>query len=278
MNRKNILEHPFVKHSTQVKEICEPLFKNTPINFFEACRIYKNNEYSGFMSDGRWAEHYLKKDYKDSAIVHYQRDIIECDHTLWATSSIFDVNKKAQELHKDCIEFNYKNGLSIIERYNDYTQFYHFASSDSSNFINTFFIDNIELLYKFILYFKEKCHGDKTLFAAYKQHSIMNPSTLNIQNNTQPNVNLDNLNKQLLIKKLYLQSPDKEFYLSRREVECMSQMIMGKTAKEIARILNISYRTVQTHFDNVKERSGITNIRKLRSILLNTPAFKLLYL
>lgn len=47
--------------------------------------------------------------------------------------------------------------------------------------------------------------------------------------------------------------------LSKREVECMSWLIQGKTSWEISRILTISERTVEFHISNIVEKLGCTN-------------------
>lgn len=42
--------------------------------------------------------------------------------------------------------------------------------------------------------------------------------------------------------------------LSQREIECLFFLIRGKSAKETARLLNISYRTVEHHIDHIKNK------------------------
>ena len=42
--------------------------------------------------------------------------------------------------------------------------------------------------------------------------------------------------------------------LSKREVECLHYLIKGKAAKEIARELEISPRTVELHISHIKEK------------------------
>jgi len=42
--------------------------------------------------------------------------------------------------------------------------------------------------------------------------------------------------------------------LSQREIECLQQVVLGKTAKEIAFYFQISPRTVETHLTNIKNK------------------------
>lgn len=43
-------------------------------------------------------------------------------------------------------------------------------------------------------------------------------------------------------------------YLSKKEIECVNWMIKGKSSSEIAGILGISKRTVETHMNNIKKK------------------------
>jgi len=172
MYEATISEHPYVKYAKQIREICEPLFRNTPINYFSPHRYYSNNEYSGFMADGEWAEYFIKKNYQNCGIANYQRDVIKSDYTVWSLSSMFSINEKSQELYKSYFENNYRNGITLIERHKEYIQLYSFTSGICDNFINEFLIENLELLHKFVLYFNEKCNSDKELKNAYKKRIL----------------------------------------------------------------------------------------------------------
>ncbi len=43
--------------------------------------------------------------------------------------------------------------------------------------------------------------------------------------------------------------------LSKREAACLQQLCLGRSAKETAEILHISSRTVESHIDNIKQKS-----------------------
>lgn len=48
---------------------------------------------------------------------------------------------------------------------------------------------------------------------------------------------------------------DDNFHFTAREIECINWMIKGKTSLEIAMILNLSERTVETHINNIKKKT-----------------------
>ena len=48
--------------------------------------------------------------------------------------------------------------------------------------------------------------------------------------------------------------------LTRQELLCLSHLLQGKTYKQIARMMNISWRTIEKHITNVKHKIGCSNL------------------
>ena len=57
-------------------------------------------------------------------------------------------------------------------------------------------------------------------------------------------------------KRKYYLSDNPKDYLTRREKECMDHLILGKTIKETAVIMNLSPRTVEFYLKNIRKRWG----------------------
>jgi len=51
--------------------------------------------------------------------------------------------------------------------------------------------------------------------------------------------------------------------LTKREMECLSYILQGRTLKETADILQLSKRTVETYFENIKNKLGCKNKTEL---------------
>lgn len=58
----------------------------------------------------------------------------------------------------------------------------------------------------------------------------------------------------------YLVDPVNSIYLSQREIQTLLWFLKGKRTKEVARIQNISYRTVEVHTLAIRKKFG--NCRK----------------
>ena len=51
---------------------------------------------------------------------------------------------------------------------------------------------------------------------------------------------------------------EKNIYLSKREFECTSLLVHGRTSKQIAKVMNISHRTVEHYISNIKNKMGVS--------------------
>lgn len=60
-----------------------------------------------------------------------------------------------------------------------------------------------------------------------------------------------------------------ETYYSKREKQVIYYMLRGNSAKRIARVLNISHRTVERHFENIRIKAGVRNKSELIEKLLD---------
>lgn len=63
--------------------------------------------------------------------------------------------------------------------------------------------------------------------------------------------------------------PKNPFKLTPREQQCLELIVSGLSAKEIARVMNISYRTVEFHVANMKEKMGCKNKAEMIVLALN---------
>lgn len=70
-------------------------------------------------------------------------------------------------------------------------------------------------------------------------------------------------------QRYYLKGRYHRYYLTHRQAECAFYLLQGKTAKQIAKILTISPRTVEEMLGNIKGKFGINNRPDLFEVLLD---------
>lgn len=76
-----------------------------------------------------------------------------------------------------------------------------------------------------------------------------------------------NINAPALMTPKKLLINGHEIILTRRESDCLHCLAQGKTAKETARILGISNRTVEAYLENIKMKANIRHKSGLISIV-----------
>jgi DNA-binding CsgD family transcriptional regulator len=56
--------------------------------------------------------------------------------------------------------------------------------------------------------------------------------------------------------------------VTKREIECAHRLIDGLTAKETARLMNISHRTVEKYIENLKYKLQCRNLKQLITVAI----------
>lgn len=77
-------------------------------------------------------------------------------------------------------------------------------------------------------------------------------------------------------KYLYLGNDCGNVYLTKREVEVLRCTILGYSAKSTAKLLNISFRTVECYIDNIKLKLRCNNKRELIGLIIKSKVISLL--
>lgn len=254
-NLDNFTKHPFYLCGDKVAEICAPLFCNFPINYFCYTKWYQNGGLF-LSSDKIWLLHYLQSNY------HFL--ITGKKIHSWAT----DMDKKALTTAEK--QFNYHNGIIIEKPHRDYIETLEFASPNQ-------YSDPLEFCYNkdhlnnFILYFKDKTSA---LLETLEKNLIFFPPNrfLHLKNRGKPKV----ANSQMDLysttqhKKTSINFQGKKVLLSRREFEVLDLLAKGKNMAQIANILKISRRTVESYLYDAKSKTGAYTVNQLLESFIDT--------
>ena len=85
----------------------------------------------------------------------------------WSISSMFTLNQETQNLFKDCVENNYGNGITLIEKGKNFMEFVHICADSGYEKVDPYLTNNIDLLWNYVLYIREALARDKDLKKAY---------------------------------------------------------------------------------------------------------------
>ncbi|OGT41438.1 MAG: hypothetical protein A3F42_04255 [Gammaproteobacteria bacterium RIFCSPHIGHO2_12_FULL_37_34] len=200
-----------------------------------------NGHVAYLCSNPNWLNHYLKKSYPEIGAFEQKTELSEYNYILWN-----GLDQKDPILIDSTEMLGVKFGITIIKHEQDGFGFYNLGAKSSDSSIINKYINNLNQYENFISEFQEK--ADVILHAAKKSKLYIGSGTLT--------------NKR---KKSGYQFGN--LYLTERELQCVNYLILGKTAEEIAIILNISKRTAETHTLNIKRKMNCFNQFRLGYLL-----------
>lgn len=239
------------KHE-ELAALCSPLLKLN-ISTFAYFRFFPNGRYLYLCNHLDWVQFCLKNVHNNEGtslgqeIKHALEDNYHC--FLWPT-------EKTDYLMSALHDFNIWNGLSIFKQREDSIELWGFAANCNTENLQNFYIENIELLKKFTSAFNREAaeiiipHDD--YLAIYKDFKLQNPKPP--QDDQVQKIN--EFITATSIDKYPIIVDSKEIVLTEREMQFVTLLVAGKNAKQIASQFNLSQRTVEKHFENVKSKMG----------------------
>lgn len=248
--------HPTLLFADDMRTICAPLSRLS-IDYFSHVHINANNEMTANASNPDYFRFYFEQGFHQ-ADLHTAKFDIPQRYVLW---HLVEREGKAEELYQSGIEFGLYYIFTIIEHGPLEQNYYHFAAKANKDYMNEFYFRHIDLLEQFIAHYKHALLLNNRLNRAYKipykikdsegSHRIKVDQSYTL---TAENINyyLTSLNTG---QSKSLSAPE----LSRRELQCALYLLEGKTAAEMAQVLNISPRTVEVYIIRLKKRFGSKN-------------------
>lgn len=225
-----------------IGEIISPL-KPLGIDGFFYARIYDNGEFIDLTSNPQFAESYFKKFFSGEYTTEVISDhlFIEQGVSLWELNPHNRMYQDAKNI------YSYGDGITIFENNHThhYKESYSFYSMTPQIEMNNFFLLNLDFLRKFKAYFLEKA---EPLIEEAKQNKYLLPELYRKIETVSINQEADQLLSALKIN-LYSKTP-----LAPRELQCLSLLSQGNSAKEIAHKLKLSPSTVENYIANAKTK------------------------
>lgn len=229
-----------------IRLICEPL-KKIQLNYFLYAKRFSNGSYIHLTNEPNWQSYYFAQHY-------YLIDEFEDSERNYQTGAYLWSGLSCQEIYTNMqLKFNISHGITLIQNYEDCSEFFHFGTTTNNSFMSNFYLNNSDTLKRFMLYFKDK--ACETI-DAISQYRIKLPkkesSSISHLDALKNCVNC--FNGLTAIDKYYVSNSRSDVYLTKREMECLQWYGNGKTAEEIGIILGLSRRTVEAYLTQAKNK------------------------
>jgi DNA-binding CsgD family transcriptional regulator len=252
-------KHISIASIGEINQICAPLFKSTNINLFYFVRAFDNGHYAILLSDPEWLQHKLSNDYM--LVPPISKKILDKKFGY-----LIPARGKYKQVVTDLRNiFKKYNPFDLIEGGDGYFDLYGFTTNSEEDNLVNFYLNNRDIFEDFKRYFRDKA---ASLIQMAENDKIVAPKHMQANFDSQiikichsnKNNNCD-INEELLnnIKPDRYSCYNKEgliIYITKREMECLKYLVRGRSIKETANFLNISPRTVESHLEKLKAKTG----------------------
>lgn len=249
---------------------------NTARLIKELCTTYKNLSFVNFMHDITFSNNQISMMVADQRMVDYyvqhQIPTLCTDNSGRVLADGLYLNKTLEHSYKECailmpfltkigqqFSQNYgQNSVHILRREKNCQHLYSlFFDLNELDFLQ-WVINNGAFLEDFIAQYNQK-GSDLILEATSNENRIKLPNTHQFMNTEQ----WKELKDSDLLLSLVHHELNLPIHFPKQQARCLLLMVQGKSAKEIAKELHISFRTVEYYFDKTRKQLGCSSNKKL---------------
>lgn len=249
---EEIVQNHIIKHSDQIKKLTRPLRDHFGIGYFTYHRIDLEGKYTVLLDRPDWAEHYVgeKIFLNDPYLRHpsvYQSGmcLIESQGTEEYRQTVMKMGRKV--LHMDL-------GAILIQKSEDHVEFFGFSGGCESCCLTKLYLNDPQLLTSFAIHFKKEV---SSILIGLKEesNSLLHLKGEDFLNDQPIYPDISASSRLAYLADLGLKNEiETAAKLSVRERECLKLLIENKSSKETAAILKLSPRTIESYFENIKNK------------------------
>ena len=234
----DITNKPFYSYTEAIENLMTPIHSQAEVKLIGFTRFFKNRERFLISGADDWAIDFYtaRRLYRyglyEKPLEKLSSRFDMWDHLSYAPSEIY--------LHMRN-HFGFAHGLTIIQTQDGYCDEFNFASQAGNRQINNFYLNQKKLFEEFVVNFSETLGPD---LATLEKYRFTVPGDVK-------------------------QSKPANLTLTKRQQQCTDLIAEGYNTKEVAKILQLSPRTVERHLDYVREKIGAKNRMHLASMLKN---------
>lgn len=233
-------DHPTFQLKDTIQKLCSAFFNQHGFNYFQYLRCYKDGSCSLLANETGMVEYFSQVANEPVVFSSYMVEH-EKLHSYWF---LWDEELPSFPVNLAREKFNLHHGLTLVRRSKNYYDMIAVALPEYKRNIVSFYLTKHKVIEQFINLF-DKNHYD--LISYINRHPLILPKPYrdsNYQKICLPNGRIEVVGSQ------------GAFYLTSKEVACLRLVLQGITDKQIAQILHLSPRTVETYLNRIKSRSG----------------------
>jgi DNA-binding CsgD family transcriptional regulator len=259
MDINSLKRHITISSYQDVSNLCGPL-AGIGIDLFSYVRKFKNGARINLSNRPDWLLHYYENNFHSIGSFDGPYDIYTNGYTLWTTASSQRILKDA----KSC--FGIHQGLTIVKRHSQFTDFFYFATKLDNGTLTNFHLNNVDLFDRFILYFQDQ-GADLIKKAQTTKLILPNRPAEDVREELKNSALLLNDDVEMAYRQKFIEDTHIKHYhgyvggravtITAHEMESLKLFLLkGMNSAEIADHLYRSQRTIETHLYNAKMKFG----------------------
>lgn len=274
MKTSLISNNPSLANPDILAQICSPL-KTLGVSFFGYTAVDINGNAYCLGSKPDYAEEYLRRNHVHND-VHYRTNNFNKNfyYDFW---DYLELDKRTQELYRMAAAFNQGHTLTITQHTENLTHCFHFSSDLANQGINQKYLEKMDCLHSFIYYFKDCLVTIPEIADVYN-----NPVRINNSKRISKKIYFNCLNQnnytniaEIASKTLYFKD-QKTLFLTKKELDCLKWLHLGKSAALIAEIKDVTSKTVERYIESCKKKYNCRTLYQLGERIAETGLVKFL--
>lgn len=270
---QEIVEEYIIKHSNRIQKVTKPLRELFGVTYCTYHRIDRDGKYTVLLDRPDWAEHYVSKKF-------YLTDPFLRNPDVYQSGACFIESFGTPEYKESVLKsgktfFKADTAILLIDKQEDGVSFFGVTGDNSSCDLRKLSLNHLPILQAFHAHFASELD---TILQEMQQGaaplSNLKGKDYFCKTPIRPTI-APEAHRQLLKSLGLADYYEKAHLLTKRERDCLKLLLDGKSIKETASLLSLSYRTVEHYYENIKAKIGVhtrsalfTFARKLQSLSL----------
>jgi DNA-binding CsgD family transcriptional regulator len=246
-------DNPVFTSANLILEFIRPL-KSLDLSYFTFDRHYRDNARVSLTSSADWIGHYWSHKL-------YENSVFERDHAKFTDGHVLWNWLNREPVYSSAALYGIENGITIIEKYQAYSDFFHFAPLGCSALNGGDLIEKLPLLHQFSALFKSRLKtliqtADRARFTAGPPQGAASTGNCAL-------LTANATDRIHNTRRTYLGDEFANAYLTKKELELAILLARGCSAARAAIELEISNDTVNKHIRNIKNKLNCKTLCEL---------------
>lgn len=246
------VDHHIFLLKDQVYAASKEFLEALGFNYFQYLRCFADGSISCLTNDTRLFE-YMQEIENPPVVYSSYEGEHESAHSYWFFWDEALPSMPVQLARERC---QLHHGLTLVRRHKDYYDMIAVALAKEHPNPASFYLNKLKIIEQFIFNFELE---NTQLLKLVNQHPLILPQQYrdtNYQSMCLPQ------------GRVVVRGKTNQTYITAQELACLRLLLQGATQKQAAQCLDLSYRTVETYLQRVKQRTGFHSWTDIERLLL----------